>query len=994
MSPFVQRSFAALFPMFALLVAACGGSTAPAPGGSDASGQSPSHPTRIYAVNAGSANVSVIDVDKLSVVQTIAVGKGPSAIAVDNHRNRAYVANGGADSVSVINTKTAQVVGTLTVGAAPTGVAVDPLSDTLFVAVGGSNSVAVIDLATSAAVASIPVGASPAGVALNPARGRLYVANAAAGSLSVIDTASRTVIATVGAVGTLPTAVAADPTSSRVYVSGRAGNRISVLDATTNSITATVIVGNAPAGLAISDFDDRVYVANSASNSVSVLSAYDAVLGAAAAGGGPEAIALDPQHGVVYVANKGANTVSVVDAAAFGAPGAASTVSVGTAPSALAAVIVDAPLPIYSAVADLGTHWTVQPTLLNKDDLSSVAAGAGTFVAVGRQGLIRSSSDGLHWTTRSSGTQQDIKQIEWLGTQFLAVGAGGTILSSIDGTVWVARSSTTSVTLNGIARAAATYLVVGDAGTLLTSADGIAWSARSIGSANLNAVAVSDTMWVAVGSSATVLTSPDGQTWTANMSGFSAATLNPGTSSALSDNLNSIVFAGGLFVAEGGVANANTGASHSSILTSPDGIQWSAKPNVGSETGHLRYVGGQFLVAVPEMNGFQLSSDAKSWTYHMSNPVLQEAQAFKAVQAAYADGVYVAVGPGGSVGTSSDGVDWSRTNTGTSTPVSSITFGNGEFAALVQGGTDTIRTTDGVDLVTRAPIGLVNPDMLAAGNGGAGRIRYLNSQFLAVGNQGRIVNSPDGVHWSEHFVPGLTTNGELTSVTWGKGLYVAVGSYSVIATSPDAVTWTVVQRKDTNRLYNNTILLDVVFLDGQFVALGQGGTLVTSVDGVTWTTSKPRANNYNATPKAHDAAEFHGIAYGNGTYAIAGVNFSDTYVKPAGKSYYPSLITSSDGGKTWIERADSPEGATGGLWLPGIIALDRVLFADGRFFVVSRSSAGTNKGSVFSSRDAVHWVDRTPPGMPALNFEDMAFGNNRLLVVGGSSEGSLVLTSP
>ncbi len=461
-------------------------------------------------------------------------------------------------------------------------------------------------------------------------------------------------------------------------------------------------------------------------------------------------------------------------------------------------------------------------------------------------------------------------------------------------------------------------------------------------------------------------------------------------------------------------------------MTSADGLSWSVPPGVSGGAnaasyggGRLSWVNGQLLQAVPEMNGFRRSTDGLTWSYRDNHPVLLQARDFKPVQVAYANGRYVAVGPlqgpnlGAAaptlgmgarfgVGTSLDGLDWVHSAPGSAQIGVSVSFDGQRFVSRIQ--TYDLRwSADGATDLVRSPLGLFNPAMVTAGTGGGGVVRFLNGRYVMPDNQGRIASSTDGVHWSEAVVPGLSVNGSLTSVTWGKGLYVAVGQYATIATSPDAVTWTVVNRLP-GTLTNNVYLNEVVFLNGRFLAVGQGGLLMSSSDGATWTTSHPQAPNVNtslntftlnSTP--HQPNDFRSITEGNGLLVIAGVNSAPNMQAGAGYlNLFPSVLVSGDGGQTWTERADSPEGLKDGLSMPGVVSYDRVLFADGHVYLVAKNRSPSLGGVVLSSADGLRWVDRTPPAIATLayDFNDIAYGNNRLMVVGGSSNGGLVLTSP
>ena len=68
----------------------------------------------------------MIDTATNTVVATVAVGSGPSGVAVTPDGKHAYVTNAGFNTVSVIDTASNTVVATVPVGSFPVGVAVTP----------------------------------------------------------------------------------------------------------------------------------------------------------------------------------------------------------------------------------------------------------------------------------------------------------------------------------------------------------------------------------------------------------------------------------------------------------------------------------------------------------------------------------------------------------------------------------------------------------------------------------------------------------------------------------------------------------------------------------------------------------------------------------------------------------------------------------------------------------------------------------------------------
>ena len=109
-----------------------------------------------------------------------------------------------------------------------------------------------------------------------------------------------------------------------------------------------------------------------------------------------------------------------------------------------------------------------------------VSFGGGVFVSGGARGAVGSSTDGISWTTRLTGSSQSIFNIAYGNGTFLAL-AGSDVLASPDGTNWTLRTLGTTYTVSGITFGKGLFLVVGDNGNSLTSSDGINWTFRNVG---------------------------------------------------------------------------------------------------------------------------------------------------------------------------------------------------------------------------------------------------------------------------------------------------------------------------------------------------------------------------------------------------------------------------------------------------------------------------------------------------------------------------------
>jgi YVTN family beta-propeller protein len=228
---------------------------------------------RLYVSFAGGHGhedfIEVIDEATKQTVDTVSVGSWPMDMAVNTATDRAYVLNHADATVMVIEGATNQVVATVEVAFLPRRVAVDQTTNRVYVR--SQDALSVIDGATNQVVDSIALDKSGGGLDLNSETGRIYVTNTFDNSVSVIDSASKAVVATVP-VGTEPDMLAVNPTTNHIIVTNEGSDDVTIIDGTTNSVVATLSVGDGPRGVAVNPVTNRAYVANRGDGSVSVIS--------------------------------------------------------------------------------------------------------------------------------------------------------------------------------------------------------------------------------------------------------------------------------------------------------------------------------------------------------------------------------------------------------------------------------------------------------------------------------------------------------------------------------------------------------------------------------------------------------------------------------------------------------------------------------------------------------------------------------------------------
>lgn len=138
-----------------------------------------------------------------------------------------------------------------------------------------------------------------------------------------------------------------------------------------------------------------------------------------------------------------------------------------------------------------------------------IADNGTVYVRVGSLGLVQTNPDPLDpaylWTTRTSGTTNDLYAVAWNGTTFVAVGESGTTLYSADGITWTAGTGATE-TLFDVETLENVCVAVGENGAIEVSQWGDLWTAVPSGTAeHLRGVSVGNSQYIAVGDAMTVV---------------------------------------------------------------------------------------------------------------------------------------------------------------------------------------------------------------------------------------------------------------------------------------------------------------------------------------------------------------------------------------------------------------------------------------------------------------------------------------------------------
>lgn len=299
-----------------------------------------------WVANSSSGTVSIIDLDTLTVVETIDVGKNPRGIVAEAV-DVAIVASAGSSRIDVIDSRGEDPF-LIPVGGAPEDLAI--VGDRVVTTLPANNQLAIVSEDLS--IDLIGVGQRPLGIAFSGAKyGLVAVANSRDNTVSLVPdldltAAPRFRAAQVIAVGKEPRAVSFDAVEAdqgqltgfngdggRLAVSSFKSRTVSIIDVQAGVIDETFRVGKGPWGVDIwSDGAEVVVlVANYRSNTATLIKDGSAV--DISVGKRPVGAAFTEDGALAVVTNSRSNNVSIIDVATEAVIG---TVAVGKKPHGVA----------------------------------------------------------------------------------------------------------------------------------------------------------------------------------------------------------------------------------------------------------------------------------------------------------------------------------------------------------------------------------------------------------------------------------------------------------------------------------------------------------------------------------------------------------------------------------------------------------------------------------------------------------------------------------
>jgi len=367
---------------------------------------------------------------------------------------------------------------------------------------------------------------------------------------------------------------------------------------------------------------------------------------------------------------------------------------------------------------------------------------------------------------------------------------------------------------------------------------------------------------------------------------------------------------------------------------------------------------------------------------------------------AFGNGTFVAVGSGGSVLTSTDGLSWTNhALTPLAAPtLQSIVFDQGLFVAVSSDDNGSLWSS--ADGISWTNIGFELERHFQ-------KVIFGGGKFVAVGNSMQV--SSNGLDWEPAQFPEISDSGLFDSVAYGNGVFVATqqparGNYfscgSVgLLVSPDGVNWA--DMTPTNGLS----LSQVAFGNGQFVAWdSSSGEVTYSSDGINWTASAPLGDGTRYLP----GGAVH-LALGGGLFVAVGYDnlgndtlFSSTdgasWMTPSddggrGVSVQPSALINVNGNYVGCDYTPEFIFSTNGLdwsFRPATNGYASLAYGEGVFVAVG---SGPTKDAMAASTDGVTWAEQNFVGSASRpSLSGVAYGKNGFVAVGSDDQGGSSLT--
>lgn len=147
-----------------------------------------------YVANVMSNDVSIVDIEKGEIIDTVKVGIMPNESEPSPDGKFLYVANVQEGSLSVVDTKTKKEIDKIKVSAGTHGIAVTNDSKYIWTTNRFDKDIAVIDASTKKIIKKIGIEGEPNHISISPDNKYVYVTDLETGKLNIIDVKSFEII--------------------------------------------------------------------------------------------------------------------------------------------------------------------------------------------------------------------------------------------------------------------------------------------------------------------------------------------------------------------------------------------------------------------------------------------------------------------------------------------------------------------------------------------------------------------------------------------------------------------------------------------------------------------------------------------------------------------------------------------------------------------------------------------------------------------------------
>lgn len=550
--------------------------------------------------------------------------------------------------------------------------------------------------------------------------------------------------------------------------------------------------------------------------------------------------------------------------------------------------------PVCNGIAWNGSMWVAVGSMGGKLGFQTPSLWSGSdWVSISTTyptSEVATSVDGINWYKRGraglfSQTCHCVAASPslWVvgGDEFINninSGGYGCISTSTNGITWTPVQTPTGP-VYGVAYNGTTWVAVGKDGSglsgnrlynLATSTDGSTWTGRVLGSSQnpviYKGVAWNGNKWMAVGGKSSspafgvntlgiISTSDDGLSW---------------THQDFDEYLTSVCWNGVRWIIGGeGIFTSSDGENWSNIVDTSNYINTIAAKIILPITGGLPTNISSIIATNEEPLKFLISEDEQNWKplspFYKERPTLNKIVKIKTI--IYDGSKWLTTGQnlyGNNLFKSTDGLDWTNHNTGSTIDSGKAIAYNGNlYVCLLETQNrllNDIATSPNSTTWTKRSSKLQSVSCIAH-----------NTTTWVIGGSG-IQYSTNGTSWTKSTVCPLTT---VNTIAWNGYMWLAggVGSPECIAASTDGIRW-----YSTNVNKYISTCKSISWNKNTWVAVGKGdvNNILTSVDGVNWTANSTMLYSDGPEISIWDGSKF--LVYGEG---------------PTG------YITSIDDGNTW-----------------------------------------------------------------------------------------------